>query len=1247
MNFIIILRDFFALLKKKTRLIYKKLTAKPPKRKFFYAFYYKHKKVKPNTILIESFHGSNISDSSLVFAREILKSYPGKYKIYYGTIDKKLHKKFIDDIGLDVQLIDVESLKYTKILATSQYLISNASFPVYFIKRDEQKYIQTWHGTPLKTLGKDMRLGIESMYNVQHNFLQADYITFPNDFTRDVMMDCYNLNPLYTGKVVMAGYPRNEIFFDTQQGETLKKKLGLEDKKVYGYMPTWRGKSNADVSTDAYKKTVFDIFSKLDKKLNDDQILFVNFHPILKNSISLDEYKHIKPFPQGVDNYSFLNSCDCLVTDYSSVFFDYSLTKKPIVLFMYDYDEYMGERGMYMDVAELPFTKVYDVDDFCNILRDESFTGNSYEDTEYFKTFFKYDSPDISKKLLKLLFTGDESDLKITDYASNREIPYKVIYPQVIKGFNEFNTISKLADENTVAYLERRWFKKAVSPTLHDKFYDSFKYVIITKTTPRTYLEEFFIKIGIKSVEQKVHLREIKRTFPNLNIDPEFIKEYSAFEEMCNVSQSDTRYVNVKSVEQYGKDIKIDFDNTGYEIDSIAILLKNSIQTICNTVADKNTSSVVIPVQKLLEEYKLYYNERRKVGLIAIEKETGKRCILLFGKGDADDVAISEKYEKPIVEEYKLVADYFKANFKKLFNSDQERDKELAQSYDLTVTDVKVAVVPYYLKNQLHLFISKEDAYLQGIYTKGDLKSVSCKKNRCKVIVEFDRDDTVEFTGAILKYRSLVEDIKLPLNCKVIKKRKKVIVKIDAEFTPDMNIKPIYWDIYVTVRKFGTEQLVKIDANKNVWSRIKLMSVNCVCDVDGKNVIFPYYGKGRILCFCLKEKDGYDTQLVKFKELFAYGIYLLFGSYFRKKNIWLVYEKFSKYAQDNGYYFFKYCMEQLSEDEKKNIYYVIDKRSPDYKNIEMFDKHVIQFMSVKHMVYCLAMKICIASDSKPHLYKWRSTPSIINIRLKKKQELFLQHGVTALKKVHQLFGVRGSSPMRFFVTTGKVEQEIAINELGYTELSAPITGFARWDALVDKKSPDDKMILVMPTWRSWLEDVSDEEFMKSDYYLRYTSLLKSEKLSQILKDGNTRIVFYIHPKFAGYIENFKDMVSDNISYIPFGEEPLNELMMKCSMLITDYSSVCWDVYYLDKPVLFYQFDYDKYSVAHGSYINMETSLFGNRSTDEETLIKDIEHFIKCDFEENEKDKADASKYFEYRDNNNSKRIYQFLKDNRY
>lgn len=88
---------------------------------------------------------------------------------------------------------------------------------------------------------------------------------------------------------------------------------------------------------------------------------------------------------------------------------------------MYDYDEYMHDRGMYLDVATLPFRKIYDEKELAMVLSDESFMSDSYTDTEYFKTFFKYDAPDISQRLLDLLFTGESDSLEIKDYSFNKK----------------------------------------------------------------------------------------------------------------------------------------------------------------------------------------------------------------------------------------------------------------------------------------------------------------------------------------------------------------------------------------------------------------------------------------------------------------------------------------------------------------------------------------------------------------------------------------------------------------------------------------------------------------------------------------------------------------------------------------------------------------------------------------------------------------------------------------------------------
>lgn len=105
--------------------------------------------------------------------------------------------------------------------------------------------------------------------------------------------------------------------------------------------------------------------------------------------------------------------------------------------------------------------------------------------------------------------------------------------------------------------------------------------------------------------------------------------------------------------------------------------------------------------------------------------------------------------------------------------------------------------------------------------------------------------------------------------------------------------------------------------------------------------------------------------------------------------------------------------------------------------------------------------------------------------------------------------------------------------------------------------------------------------------------------------------------------------------------------MKCRMLVTDYSSVCWDVYYMGKPVIFYQFDYDMYMENHGSYLDMENELFGERYTELDDVIDGIERAIENGFEESERARGMRPKYFKYIDSDNSKRTYEYLRKKGY
>ena len=154
-------------------------------------------------------------------------------------------------------------------------------------------------------------------------------------------------------------------------------------------------------------------------------------------------------------------------------------------------------------------------------------------------------------------------------------------------------------------------------------------------------------------------------------------------------------------------------------------------------------------------------------------------------------------------------------------------------------------------------------------------------------------------------------------------------------------------------------------------------------------------------------------------------------------------------------------------------------------------------------------------------------------------------------------------------------------------------------------------------------------------------LLTSDRLKNLLETYDLKLNFYLHPKFRDYISDFR-IDAERIRLIPFGEEPLNELMMKCRMLITDYSSVCWDVYYQGKPVIFYQFDLEDYYELHGSYIDMKKDLFGPEVEDISSLLDELEKTIQNNFRLEDRYESMRHSYYKYIDNNNSQRICEAI-----
>ena len=134
----------------------------------------------------------------------------------------------------------------------------------------------------------------------------------------------------------MAGYPRNEAFFCCQENrerisrDLMSEGIDLEGKRIYAYMPTWRG-TLANKSQIEQTYCIMHYLFEMDKRFTDEEILFVNLHPFVQDAVDYSYFKHILPFPKTYETYEFLSIADVLITDYSSVFYDFANTGHKIV----------------------------------------------------------------------------------------------------------------------------------------------------------------------------------------------------------------------------------------------------------------------------------------------------------------------------------------------------------------------------------------------------------------------------------------------------------------------------------------------------------------------------------------------------------------------------------------------------------------------------------------------------------------------------------------------------------------------------------------------------------------------------------------------------------------------------------------------------------------------------------------------------------------------------------------------------
>ena len=192
----------------------------------FYFILFQRLNVNPNMLLAESRSGEDFAGNIFYLAQEFSKHQITVYVPYKEQYKPKIQKILQTGCFAHVKLIPIYSYRYYFLLAVAKYLINDVAFDWKYLKRDQQIYINTWHGTPLKTLGYDVISERYIMGNIQRNLLMADYITTSSDYFSDKILSAYH-NQYINKKTrfLLSGFPRNSVFFDDINRQLVRKRF--------------------------------------------------------------------------------------------------------------------------------------------------------------------------------------------------------------------------------------------------------------------------------------------------------------------------------------------------------------------------------------------------------------------------------------------------------------------------------------------------------------------------------------------------------------------------------------------------------------------------------------------------------------------------------------------------------------------------------------------------------------------------------------------------------------------------------------------------------------------------------------------------------------------------------------------------------------------------------------------------------------------------------------------------------------
>ncbi|ELJ9286962.1 CDP-glycerol glycerophosphotransferase family protein [Staphylococcus pseudintermedius] len=415
--------------------ILKRAKSKYQKKVNQYAQLYHSTSIKPHQILYQVRDGKSITDSPYAIflglnAHETFSNYQHIWVVDHPDTLVFYQEKF--KVFQNVSFVIKESNEYLKALTESKFLINNATFPAYFTKKPQQIYINTWHGTPLKHMGFDVKNNLKGSQNTMKNFLASDYMISPNAHTTNIFKHAFKLDGLYSGEILEIGYPRIDLTINTTANEAreyLAEHLNLKKNPIILYCPTWRGKNVNDPENSLLN--VFEEIKLLNQKLP-HQVL-VKVHPFVYSKAK--EMPELKPYlvPDFLDTNQLMPAVDLMITDYSSIFFDFLVTDKPIVFYVPDLDKYQNERGVYIDLCALPGPVADNIQDVITLVSNESYKDADVREkyAKFKHNFVNYENGSVTERLIESVFLNQQDTS--SKNASHHQKEKILLYPGGMK----------------------------------------------------------------------------------------------------------------------------------------------------------------------------------------------------------------------------------------------------------------------------------------------------------------------------------------------------------------------------------------------------------------------------------------------------------------------------------------------------------------------------------------------------------------------------------------------------------------------------------------------------------------------------------------------------------------------------------------------------------------------------------------------------------------------------------------------